>query len=341
MRAWRPIACALALAAAATGAVACSNSSDDGNTITIYNAQHEELTKAWTAAFTKETGIKVRVRDGEDTDLANQVVAEGANSPADVFLTENSPAMTLVERAGLFADVDKATLDQVPAKYRPSTGKWTGIAARSTVFVYNTDKLPADQLPKSLLDLAEPQWKGRWGAGPAGPDFQAIVAALLELRGESATRDWLKGMKDNAVITNNNVATLADVNNGQFPGGIIYHYYWFGDQDKAKTSSKNTQLYYFGRTTPGDPGAFVSTSGGGVLASSKHRELAQKFLRFVTGKTGQEVLENGKSFEYPVASGVPANKALVPLDQLGAPTLDPSKLDAKKVSELMTQAGLL
>ena len=77
----------------------------------VYNAQHEQLTEEWVAAFTEETGIEVSLRNGGDSELANQLVAEGAASPADVFLTENSPAMSLVEDAGLFAPVDASTLD--------------------------------------------------------------------------------------------------------------------------------------------------------------------------------------------------------------------------------------
>jgi iron(III) transport system substrate-binding protein len=149
--------------------------------ITVYNAQHESLTQAWADAFTAATGVTVTLRNGSDAELGNQIVEEGAASPADVFLTENSPAMALVERAGLFAPVDPATLEQVPAAYRPSTGLWTGIAARSTVFAYNPTILPEAELPGSLLDLQGPDWKGRWAASPGGADFQAIVSALLAL----------------------------------------------------------------------------------------------------------------------------------------------------------------
>src|SRR6185295_4468817 len=77
--------------------LAMAQSSDDG--IVIYNAQHANLVKAWADAFTKETGIKTTIRQGSDTEVANQIVQEGANSPADVFLTENSPAMVLVDNA--------------------------------------------------------------------------------------------------------------------------------------------------------------------------------------------------------------------------------------------------
>ncbi|MDP9708940.1 UNVERIFIED_ORG: iron(III) transport system substrate-binding protein [Pseudomonas fluorescens] len=325
---------ALATALLAAGQVFAADSVG----LVVYNAQHETLTKAWVAGFTEETGIPVTVRNGDDTEMGNQIVQEGASSPADVFLTENSPAMVLVDNAKLFAPVAPATLEQVDAAYRPAHGQWVGIAARSTVFVYNPAKLPEKDLPKSLMDLATPAWKGRWAASPAGADFQAIVAAVLEQKGEAATLEWLKGMKANFTAYRGNSSVLKAVNAGQVDSGVIYHYYAFVDQAKTGENSKNTALHYFKHQ---DPGAFVSISGGGVLASSKHQEEAQKFLQYITGKQGQEVLRTGNSFEYAVGKDTASNPKLVPLKDLDAPKVDASKLDSKKAVELMTQAGLL
>ncbi|WP_409317389.1 iron ABC transporter substrate-binding protein [Pseudomonas sp. KCJK9016] len=324
----------LATALLATGQVLAADSVG----IVVYNAQHETLTKAWVAGFTEETGIPVTIRNGDDTEMGNQLVQEGAASPADVFLTENSPAMVLVDNAKLFAPVAPATLEQVGSAYRPAHGQWVGIAARSTVFVYNPAKLPEKDLPKSLMDLASPAWKGRWAASPAGADFQAIVAAVLEQKGEAATLEWLKGMKANFTAYRGNSSVLKAVNAGQVDSGVIYHYYAFVDQSKTGENSKNTALHYFKHQ---DPGAFVSISGGGVLKSSKHQEEAQKFLQYITGKEGQDVLRTGNSFEYAVGKDSASNPKLVPLKDLDAPKVDASKLDSKKAVELMTQAGLL
>ncbi len=309
---------------------------EDG--IVVYNAQHESLAKEWVEGFTKETGIKVTLRNGGDSEFSNQIVAEGASSPADVFLTENSPAMALVENAGLFAPLDADTLALVPEQFRPASGAWIGIAARSTVFAYNKTKLSADQLPKSLLDLADPSWKGRWAASPSGADFQAIVSALLELKGEEATAAWLKAMKENFTAYKGNGTVMKAVNAGEIDGGVIYHYYWFGDQAKTGENSKNVELHYFKNE---DPGAFVSISGGGVLASSKHPKEAQAFVKWIAGKGGQDVLKNGTSYEYAVGNGADSNPKLVPLADLQAPKVEPSKLNSKKVTDLMTAAGLL
>ncbi len=177
------------------------------------------------------------LRNGDDSEMANQLVEEGKQSPADVFLTENSPAMALVGNAGLFAPVAPATLAQVGSAYRPTHGQWVGIAAHATMFAYNQDKLKPADLPKSLLDLAQPQWKGRWGVSPAGADFPAIVSALMALKGEAVTLQWLLGLKANATIYRGNGAVLKAVNAGQVEGGVIYHYYYFGDQAKTGENS--------------------------------------------------------------------------------------------------------
>ena len=334
------VALASLLTATACGSTAAVPGARSGaeRSITVYNAQHEELTQAWADAFTAESGVEVVLRNGNDSELGNQIVQEGKASPADVFLTENSPAISLVDNAGLLAPVDQATNEQVPKAYRPTSGHWAGIAARSTVFVYNPAQLPETELPTSLMDLAEPGWQGRWGASPSGADFQAIVSAVLELEGRDAAAAWLAAMKQNAVAHKGNIAVMKAVNAGELDGGVIYHYYWYGDQAGTKENSSSTKLHYFKNS---DPGAFVSVSGGGVLASSDRAADAQAFLKFVTGKTGQDVLRTGTSYEYPVGSRVSANPALVPLKELEAPKVDPSQLNSTEVTDLMTEAGLL
>ena len=304
----------------------------------VYNAQHEALTKAWVAGFTQDTGIKVTVRNGDDSEMSNQILQEGDASPADVFLTENSPAIVQLANAGRLAPIDPDTMAEVAAPFRPASGNWIGIAARSTVFAYNKAKLQAADLPTSLLDLADPKWQGRWAASPTGADFQAIVSALLALKGEETTLTWLKAMKANSTAYRGNGTVLKAINAGQIDGGIIYHYYWFVDQSKTGENSGNTGLYYFKHQ---DPGAFVSISGGGVLATSKHQKEAQAFLKWIAGKGGQEVLRTGTSFEYAVGDGAESNAKLVPIKDLDAPAVDVSKLNSEKVIDLMTQAGLL
>ncbi len=346
MRFTRRVASAAVMVAALLGVAACGTSS--GSTaagqggekaaLTLYNAQHEDLMALMVADFTKATGIKVNMRNGEDFELGNQLVQEGAVSPADVFVTENSPAMTLVDSKGLFVPVDAAALAQVPAQFAPSDKGWVGFAARSTVFAYNQEQLKAADLPASIMDLAQPQWKDKVGISAAGADFQAIVSAVLSLKGEPATVAWLKGLKDNAKLYQGNGAVMKAVNAGEISSGVIYHYYWYKDQAESGANSKNVKLLYFGNQ---DPGAFLSISGAGVIKSSKHQAEAQQLVKYLNGAAGQKVLADSSALEYPIGNGAAANKALKPLSELSPPTVDPATLNGPKVVELMQQAGLL
>jgi iron(III) transport system substrate-binding protein len=327
-----------ALTMTLSGPLTASPANAQNVSLVLYNAQHQALAEAWAAAFEQQTGIKVEIRQGSDLSLANQLVQEGDSSPADVFITENSPAMSLVGNAGMFAPVDQATRDQVPAQWSSPNGDWVGIAARTTVFVYNPSMLSADQLPKSILDLAKPEWQDRFGIAAAGADFQAIVSAVLQLTGPEETQTWLNGLKQNARIYSGNRGIMTAANKGEIPGGVIYHYYWYGDRAESGANSSNVELHYFmGK----DPGGFVSVSGGGVLKSSQHPAEAQQLLNFMTSKAGQQVLSDSKALEYSIASDVAPNPALKPLSELDPPTVDLSQLNAPMVIELMQKAGLL
>jgi len=311
---------------------------DDGPSIVVYNAQHEQLIEELAPAFTDETGIEVELRNGKDLELAAQLIAEGDASPADVFLTENSPAMSAVEAEGLFATLSAELTAPIPDQFKPDSGLWTGFVARSTVLVYNTDLVQEAELPDSLLDLADPEWAGRISFSPTGADFQAIVAGVLELEGEDATRAWLAGIKANGTVYDGNNVVLESVNSGESEVGIIYHYYWYRDQEESGEVSDNSALYFFGNQ---DPGAFVSVSGAGVLASSDHSDDARAFVEFLLSEAGQQGLADSYALEYPLNPSVQLDPPVKPFAELQPPDVDVSDLDSETVIELMTEAGFL
>jgi len=334
----RPLIAALALALSAPALAGCGLFGDDGPYITVYNAQHEQLIEGLAEEFTDKTGIEVRVSSGADFEKANQLVQEGDASPADVFLTENSPAMSVVDNAGLLAPLDQKTLAQIPAQFRPADGDWLGFAARSTVVVYNKAMLTPDELPKSILDFAKPEWKGKISFSPTGADFQAIVSAVLSLKGEAATKQWLEGLKENGSILKNNLVVLQAVNDGQVAAGIEYHYYWYRDQAENGDNSNDSDLYFFGDQ---DPGAFVSISGAGILESSDKQADAQKFLDFLVSEQGQQELADSYALEYPLRPGATLPALVKPFAELQPPSVDYATLNGPQVIEMMQEVGFL
>jgi iron(III) transport system substrate-binding protein len=306
--------------------------------LVIYNAQHEQLLDEIIPLFEEESGLDVELRPGKDLEMANQIVAEGEDSPADVFLTENSPAMSIVDNAGLFAELPEAATATIPEQYVPADRTWTGFLARSTVAMYNTDTMTEPDMPASILDFAEPEWQGRVAFSPTGADFQAIVSAVLELEGEEATAAWLEGLKANGVIVQNNLVVMQSVDSGEVDAGIAYHYYWYRDRQENGTDSDNSELHFFGDQ---DPGAFLSISGAGILASSEHREAAEEFVTWLTGTEAQQAMAESYALEYPLNPEASLNPEVKPFDELEPPQVDVAGLNGPQVTDLMIAAGLL
>jgi iron(III) transport system substrate-binding protein len=309
-------------------------------TLTLYSGQHPQTVDALIADFEQVTGIKVRVHAGEGPEVANQLIEEGKDSPADVYFTENTPDLMLLEGKDMLADIAPDALGNVPARYNSPAGKWLAVLARQNVLAYNPGVIKEADLPKSLLDFADPAWKDKIAIAPTDADFLPVVGAVIALKGKDAALAWLKGLKANAQIFEDDEAVAAAVEGGRVATGLINNYYWdrlMQEQGAANTKSK---LYYFGH---GDPGAVVNISGVAVLKSAPYPSAAQKFAAYLVSERAQQLLAKGKvNFEYPLRSGVSPDPVLKPFNELEPPALDATKLgDDSSVGELMQEAGLL
>jgi iron(III) transport system substrate-binding protein len=205
------------------------------------------------------------------------------------------------------------------------------------VLVHN-DSVSEAELPDSLMDLARPEWAGRVAFSPTGADFQAIVSAVVATRGEAAAREWIQGLTDNGTVLENNLVVMEAVNAGEVDTGIIYHYYWYRDQKEAGENSDSSRLRFFGNQ---DPGAFLSVSGAGVLASSDKQDDAQQFVNFLASAEGQQAIADSYALEYPLNPEVSLDPPVKPFDELQPPRIDVSTLNSEPVIDMMQDAGLL
>jgi iron(III) transport system substrate-binding protein len=310
------IAAVAAIAAAAIILSGCSASpAKTPTTIVLYNAQHEQTTTALVAAFTKQTGIVVKVDNDDEDVLTAKIEQEGSRSPADVIFTENSNWLQQLADKGLLAKVQRSSLKAIPAADSASDGDWVGISARVSSLVYNTRDLTASQLPTSVLDLADPKWKGKIEIAPSETDFWPVVSSVEDTYGHAKALAWLKGLKANAGanVVPDNETIVADVNKGVAQLGIINHYYFYRLKAETSASALHAGLGYFAAK---DAGYIKTISGTAVLKSSVHPSAAQKFVAFLTSHAGQATIAHGESFEYPLAPGVAPNPAVTPLSQL-------------------------
>jgi iron(III) transport system substrate-binding protein len=323
--------------AAALLALAAGCGGGGGESIVLYNGQHVQLTQAIVQAFQQKTGITVKTRTNDGVVLADQILQEGKSSPADVYLTENSPELMNLQEHGLLAKLSPSLLDQVPAAYRSPQGDWVGVALRISCLVYDPAKISRAQLPASILELADPKWKGKVAIAPLDSDFPPLVGGVIATHGVQAATTWLDGLKRNAATYVDDESVVAAVNRGNVAVGVINQYYWYRLRLELGAKGMHSALYFFPK---GDVGSLVNISGAAVLASSKHVSAAEKFVAFLDSAQAQRLIASGDDFEYPVRPGVAPSSQLTPFDRVPHTSLSVVKLgNDRQAAQLIEDAG--
>lgn len=306
----------------------------------LYSAQHPQVVAMLTGAFEAKTGIAIRVHSGEGPEVANQILREGKNSPADLVFVENSPELTLLDQKHFLAPIAKATLALVPRADSAADGSWLGVLERQNVLAWNPKLIQHATLPKHLLDLAAPAWKGKVAIAPGDADFLPLVGAVIHADGKTKALAWLKCLKRNAKIYQDDESVVAAVNRGSVATGIINNYYWARLRTEMGPAHTPSRIAHF---APGDVGNLINVSGAGILASSHHRKEAQQFLAFLVSAEAQSMLaKSSVDYEYPLRPGIAPNKLLAPMDTLHPPAIAPAQLgNDREAARLVQQAGLI
>lgn len=332
------LAAALLVGGAGILAVAgCS--ADSGEALVVYSGRNEALIGPVLEQFTDATGIPVEVRYGNTAGMAAQLLEEGDQTPADVFISQDAGALGAVANAGLFSALPQSVLEPVPAQYRATEGDWVGVTGRARVIVYNPELAPAEEIPGSVYALTEPTWTDRVAIAPGNASFQSFVTGMRVADGEDTAQAWLDGVAANGAQTyEGNISILDAVDAGEIDLGLINHYYWFERAEEVGEDAITAQLAY---TEAGDPGSLVNVSGVGVLAGAATNPDALELVDYLLSEEGQRYFADVTK-EYPLIPTVPPAEGLVPLAELQGPPIDLGDLDSLPVTiEMIQNAGLL
>jgi iron(III) transport system substrate-binding protein len=309
----------------------------EAESITVYSGRSEELVGPLLEQFTTATGIEVEARYGDTAEMANLILTEGENSPADVFFAQDAGALGAVAGEGLLAELPSELLDQVDGRFRSPDGEWVGVSGRARVVAYNTDNLSEADLPDSIFGFTDPEWSGRIGWAPTNGSFQAFVTALRVIEGEDRAREWLEGIQANDpnVYEGNNPA-LDAVIAGEVDVAFINHYYLM--QRLVESPDAPAANYFL---TGGDPGALVNVAGVGVVATTEETQAAERLVEYLLSDEAQAYFA-GETKEYPLVDSVEPAAELPALSEIGTPEIDLSDLsDLEGTLELLQEVGIL
>jgi len=309
-----------------------------GGKVVVYSGRSEELVGPIIERFEAVTGIDAEVRYAGTSELAATILEEGANSPADVFFSQDGGALGALAAEGRLATLPTDLVDLVDARFRAAGGSWVGVTGRARVLAYDTRELAPTDLPASVLELADPAWKGRVAWVPTNASFQTFVTGLRETQGDEATLAWLKAMQANEPrVYEGNAAALQAVASGEVDVALVNHYYLFQAQAEAGAELPVANHFFAG----GDPGALVNVAGVGILEGAANAAAAETLARFLLDEEAQAYFAT-ETFEYPLRTGVAADNRLPALAEIQAPELDLSELaDLPGTLRLLQEAGVL
>ncbi|HWV17821.1 MAG TPA: Fe(3+) ABC transporter substrate-binding protein [Rhodocyclaceae bacterium] len=308
--------------------------------LNLYSARHYQTDEALYSNFTRITGITINRIEGKEEELLERIKNEGANSPADIFLTVDASRLAQAEQLGLFAPVKSKVLEsRIPKHLRSDS--WFAFSKRARVIIYNKAQFTAADA-QNYEDLASPKFKGKVCSRSGSHPYNiSLMAALVAHNGEAKTEAWAKGIVANFARAPKGGDTdqIKAVSAGECGVAVSNTYYLVRLLRSSKPEDKkimdNIGIVWPNQTSYG---THVNISGGGMLKSAPHKEAAVKFMEYLVSDLAQEYFANGNN-EWPViANASTKNETLDSLgkfkeDTLPVATLAKNATVAQKISD--------
>lgn len=296
--------------------------------VNIYSARHYQTDQALYDDFTKATGIQVNIIEAKADALIERIKREGANSPADIFVSVDAGRLWRADQAGILDTVDSATIEsRLPDHLRHPDGKWFGLSTRARVIVYNTQTVTEAEAPKTYEELAEEKWKGRICIRSSSNIYNlSLLASLIEHNGAENAQKWATAVVANMARAPQGGDTdqIRAVAAGECDVAVANSYYYA----RLKASQKAADQAVVTTTAIQYPnqegrGTHTNVSGAGVVKGAPNKDAAIKFLEYMTSESAQTHFAAANN-EYPAVKGAKTTPVLEALGTFKNDTLNTS-----------------
>ena len=276
-------------------------------TVVVYTALDQEFSKPIFEAFTKEKGIVVKVKyDAESTKtvgLTKVILDERERPRCDLFWNNEVLNTLRLERAGLLRPYHSKAAEAYPAQDRSPKDLWFGFAARARVLIVNTNQVPEERRPKSIRDLADPQWYERCAiAKPLFGTTATQAACLFAAWGDDKAKDFFRDVKHNARIESGNKQVAEAVAAGTLAFGLT-------DTDDAIVEIEKAMpvAIIYPDQAADQPGTLYIPNTLALIKGSPHPAEAERLVEYLLSGDVERRLADGPSAQIPLRPGVPAS----------------------------------
>ena len=297
----------LLLAACSPAEPEATDAAAAGGELNLYTSRHYDADLALYDAFTAKTGVKVNRIEGNPDQLVARMQAEGAASPADVFLAADAGALWRAQNAGLFQAVSSPTLNEaIPANLRQPDGQWYGFSRRARVVAYDPAKVQPSEID-TYEDIASPRFRGKLCVRSSDNVYNlSLMGALIEAWGEEKAKAWAEGVTANLARPpeGGDRDQIRAVAAGVCEIALTNSYYYIrmanGEDAADKAVTETVKLAF---PSLDGQGAHVNVSGGGVAANAPNRDNAVLFLEFLASPEAQAMVAT-MNYEFPAVASV-------------------------------------
>ena len=312
-----------AVALSAVVAAACRGT-DRSREVTAYVSADRPFSEPIMQEYQRQSGVRVNVvydtEETKSTGLANRLLAEKERPQADVFWS-NEPVRTLVLKSrGVLAPYRSPAAQGIAETFRDREGYWTGFSARLRVIVYNTSKVSADGVPRSIFDLADPRWKGE--VAIADPRFGSTsfhVAALYAEIGDDRADDYFRRLKANDVkVVDGNSVVRDMVARGDAWVGLT-------DSDDVNVALEARQPVAMVLPDRDGIGVPVMPNMVSLIAGAPHPEEAKRLIDYLLSPDVERRLAESEAVQIPLHADVAGPKNIPPISSFKPMTLDYAK----------------
>ncbi len=280
-----------------------TNSFSAQREVVVYTSVDQIFSQAILQVYERETGVKVKivydVEAAKTTGLVNRLIAEKKRPQCDVFWNSEIGKTIVLRDMGVLAPYRSPEAQDIPTFLVDKDYYWTGFAARARVLVYNTNILKEDELPKSIFELKDPQWRGKVAmAYPLFGTTATHVAALYTLIGQEETEAYLQDMKKNDVVIVDGNSVVRDlVVEGRVPLGLTDT----DDVNVAIQAGEPVKMIYPDKE---GIGTLLIPNTVALIQGAPHEEEGKKFIDYLLSKDIESRLSFSESANMPVRDGV-------------------------------------
>jgi iron(III) transport system substrate-binding protein len=290
-------------------------------TLVVYSAQGYD--SAMTKAFTKATGIPIKLDDNSTGPLLTQIEASKNNPNWGLLWVDGATAFAGLDTQGLLLKGFEPNVqwNALGTQSVPSDKSYTptGVTLMAAL-AYNKQKVKSP--PTTWSALLSSQWKGQVGMNDpsqSGPTFPFIAGMMNYLGGVNAGESFFTKLKANGLVINpTNGPTLQALTSGRINLALVQSSAAIG----AELGDKNLGIAYLNPVT-----LLPSAIGIDAKAPAAEQAEAKQFIEFVLSPAGQAVMQSGDptgdSLYYPVLQGVNPLSALPSLASTSTQSINP------------------